>query len=191
MTRSLSWLLSLALASLLAACGFHLRGLDNSGAREFPFKTLYIDSSAGVGSILADRLKFEPGVKLVTTARDAEAILKIPGEQRNRDISTIDRAGQASEYRLMYRVTAQLFIHGEQIGKDIVLTQTRTMTYSDNEVLGKSQEEDLLWSDMQRNAAQLLMYRLSTGQIRKEAASAAAASAMKPPVRASNAVRKP
>lgn len=188
MTRLFSTLSMLLLLGLLAACGFHLRGLMDSTPLKFPFSRLYID--VGSGSRLAAPLllamKSYPNILVMDQAATADGVLRIISEKTNKDLSSIDRSGQASEYRLSYVVTAQIWINGRQVGPDIVLNQSRTMTYSDSAVLGKDQEETLLWDDMARNVAQLMVYRLSSTRLLREAASEAAA--VVPAARASDAV---
>lgn len=174
MTRSVSWAIAALLALVLGACGFQLRGLDASSQRMYPFSSIYVDSSLPVAAEVTTLLKMDSRVTLLPSANKAEAVLKILSENKVKEIETINRSGSANEYRLNYTLTARLLINGEQIGKDIVLRQFRSMTYSDNVILGKGQEEDLLWADMSRNAAQTLLYRLSSNQMVKEAASTAA-----------------
>ncbi|MBV8647600.1 LPS assembly lipoprotein LptE [Paludibacterium sp.] len=173
MTRLLTTLSALLLAMTLAACGFHLRGLDST-PRAFPFSRLYIDSTQPAAQQVAAALKAYPQLTILDSANGADAVLRITGEGRNKEVSDIDRSGQANEYRLNYSLTAQLWVNGAQAGRDIVLRQSRTMTYSDSVVLGKDQEETLLWNDMTRTAAQLLVFRLSSQRMIQDAASAAA-----------------
>jgi LPS-assembly lipoprotein len=179
MTRFLTWAISALLALLVTACGFHLHGYDQSQMRPFPFKTLYIEGSGGVAGYTSDWLSRDPRVKLVKSANGADAVLRVTGESQNKEISIIDRSGSTSEYRLNFVFTAQLRMNGEPVGKDIELRQSRTLTYSDSQILGKDQEEALLWADMQRAVVQVLVYRLSSDQMLKDAASAAAG--MAPP----------
>ncbi|WP_215779320.1 LPS assembly lipoprotein LptE [Paludibacterium sp. B53371] len=188
MTRLFSTLSMLFLLGLLAACGFHLRGLADGTQRQFPFSRLYIDVGAGsrLAAPLLLAMKSYPNIQVMDQAATADGVLRILSEKTNKDLSSIDRSGQASEYRLSYVVTAQVWINGRQIGPDIVLNQSRTMTYTDSAVLGKDQEETLLWGDMARNVAQLMVYRLSNTRLLREAASEAAAVA--PAARASDAV---
>lgn len=179
MIRHFSWLSVCALALLLTACGFHLRGLgDAASARQYPFRSIYIDSNLPVAVEISTRLKYEPSVQLLASATHADAVLRIVSENKSKDISSIDRSGTANEYRLSYSVTARLFMKGEQVGPDIVLRQARTMTYSDSAVLGKDQEEALIWTDMQRSVSQLILYRLSTTKVREAAAQVEASAAL-------------
>lgn len=181
MIRYVSWAITALLALTLAACGFHLTGLNPDTMRPYPFTSLYIDSTQPIAAEVAARLRLDPRVKLTTSANSADAVLRILAEKKTRDIQTIDRSGQANEYRFTYEVSAQLLMHGEPIGRNMVLKQFRTMTYADSAILGKDQEEALLWSDMLRNTAQLLLYRMSSNNMAREVASAAAAAAAPQP----------
>jgi LPS-assembly lipoprotein len=181
--------MTVLLALLLAACGFQLRGLEPSSAHPLPFTSIYIDSSSPIASEVKSRLALDSRIHLKTSAKDADAVLRIIGEEKLRDILTIDRSGQTNEYRFTYIVTAQLYLHGEPIGEPIVLRQFRTMTYNDNSILGKGQEEDLLWTDMRKDVAQLLLYRLSSDRMVQAAASAAAG--VTAPVRGPDAGSQP
>lgn len=179
MTRYFSWLTACALAVFLTACGFHLRGLgDTATAQQYPFRSIYIDSSLQIGNEIAARLKADPRVRVLTSAANADAVLRVLSENKSKDISLIGRDGLTKEYRLSYTVRAQLLMKGYQIGPNIVLRQSRTMTYSDSVVLGKDQEEALLWSDMSRQTSQVILYRLSSTQVRKAASEAEASAAL-------------
>jgi LPS-assembly lipoprotein len=194
MTRYVTWAITALLALFVSACGFHLHGYDQSQMRPLPFKTLYIDASSGsaTAGYITDWLSRDPRIKLVKSATAADAVLRITGESKTKEISIIDRSGSTSEYRLIYLFTAQLRVHGEQVGKDIELRQYRSLTYSDSAILGKDMEESLLWTDMQRSIVQVLVYRLSSDQVVKDVASAAAS--MVPPApkpKAQNAGSQP
>ncbi len=52
-------------------------------------------------------------------------------------------------------------IGGVPVEPDMNLTVRRYMNYSDSDVLGKEQEENLLWNDMRHDAAEQLVRRLS------------------------------
>jgi LPS-assembly lipoprotein len=192
MNRYVSWASSVLLALILAACGFQLSGLNPDAMRPYPFGSIYVDSTQPVAQQVIARLQLDKRVKLVNSADKADAVLRIVSENKIRDIQTIDRSGKTNEYRLNYVVIAQLRMHGEPVGKDIKLQQLRSMTYSDSAVLGKGMEEDLLWSDMSRTVAQNLLYRLTSDQMVKEAASVSAGVvAPASSAKASNAVSQP
>ena len=189
MIRFVFWSMTGLLALMLTACGFQLRGLGDT-ARPYPFTSLYIDSSLPVAAQVAAIVRLDPRVKLLTSAQHADAVLRIVSENKDKVILTIDRSGTADEYRLNYKVAAQLFMRGEQVGDVMVVKQFRDMTYSENQVLGKGQEENLLWADMLQGTAQQLLYRMSSDRM-NHAVAAANGSASAPATKAPNAVGQP
>jgi LPS-assembly lipoprotein len=174
MTRYVSWTITALLALVLAACGFQLRGLNPATQRPYPFTSVYVDSITPQAAEVSRLLSLDTRVKLMKSATGADAVLRLLGVSQTTDILTIDRSGQANEYRLNYTVTARLYLHGVPLGDDIVIKQFRTMTYSEADILGKGDEEQLLWTDMLQDTAQQLLFRLSSDQMIQAAASAAA-----------------
>lgn len=90
-------LLTLLAAAPLAACGFHLRG-----APEFSFRSLYVQSPPGLGvtrelqrTLLASGGKLQ---LLLDAAQkpQADAVLEILSEQRDRVIVGVNSSGQCA-----------------------------------------------------------------------------------------------
>jgi LPS-assembly lipoprotein len=190
MTRYVSWTLSVLLALLLAACGFQLRGMNPATMRPYPFTSVYVDSSVPLAKEISRLLKLDPNVTLLDKAKGADSVLRIISVDQTTDILTIDRSGQANEYRLTYIAKARLYFHGAPLGDDIVIKQFRSMTYSDSDILGKGSEEQLLWTDMMQDSAQQILFRLSSSQMINDAASAAAAT-VAPAAKVPNAGSQP
>ncbi len=160
MTRFLQMTLLAGLTVLLTACGFHLRGLGGP-LQPLPFSRLMLSmDKAQIDAPLRALLAVDPRVKLVSTAKEAEAVLTVLGEQNNKDILTINRGGSINVYQLTYKVTVQVILNGEEM-QDIVIPVRRELTYNDQDILGKEKEEALLWDDMHQEAARLLVYRLA------------------------------
>ncbi|GGY15948.1 LPS-assembly lipoprotein LptE [Paludibacterium paludis] len=161
MSRLLRMTLLAALAALLTACGFHLRGLD-APLKPLPFSRLFLASdNAQVTPPLKALLAVDPRVILVSTPKDAQAILSVVGEQNSKDILTINRGGSINRYQLTYRLTVRVLLDGEEAGPDIEIAVRRELSYNDQDILGKEKEEALLWDDMRQDAARLLLYRLA------------------------------
>jgi LPS-assembly lipoprotein len=143
----------------LSACGFQLRG-DNS----LPFSTLYI--GAGAGSQLQADMKRAVNQSSVThvtdKAADAEAQLQLTSEQKEKIIVALNSAGRVREFQLRYTVKYQLIDAAKKqwiAPSELVLS--RTVSYSEAQVLAKEQEETLLYRDMQQDAAQQILRRIS------------------------------
>lgn len=166
----------LCVACFLVACGFSLRGSNMGTLNTLPFSSVYVEGNGtAIAADITALFEQYPNLKIMPTAKGAEAMLRITNERKFKDVLTINRAGNVTEYLLMYSVVVQLYLNGEQVGPPIVLKQSRNMTYSDSDVLGKTQEENLLWTDMTQTVARTLLYRLSSNTVRQQAASAAAA----------------
>ena len=148
----------LAVAGLLAACGFHLRGEYN-----VPFASVFLSTTGA--SQVAVKLRREltnSPTKLMPTAKDAEAQLNISGEKRERIILSLSSAGRVREYQLKLRLLYQLVDNagGVPIPTSEIQLQ-RIMTYDDSQVIAKQQEEAMLYKDMEQDAASQILRRLT------------------------------
>jgi len=145
------------MATLLSACGFHLRG-----QAQLPFETLYIPGANPLAVELKRNVAAASKARLVDSPGEAQAVLGFTQELREKIILSFSAAGRVSEYQLRYRVGfrvtdakgAQVFLPTSEI------LLTRDMAYSDAQVLAKETEEALLYRDMQRDMVQQIMRRL-------------------------------
>lgn len=157
-SSALRSLVLLAVAGLLAACGFHLRGEYN-----VPFASVFLSTTGA--SQVAVKLRREltnSPTKLMPTAKDAEAQLNISGEKRERIILSLSSAGRVREYQLKLRLLYQLVDNagGVPIPTSEIQLQ-RIMTYDDSQVIAKQQEEAMLYKDMEQDAASQILRRLT------------------------------
>ena len=148
-----------AFCALLAACGFQLRG-----AWSLPYTSLYVAVSeySLVGVNLKRAIRASEGTRLADSAKDAQATFLPTGEARESEILSLSGSGRVREKRLKYRYGYRV-VDGK--GRDLVLPGTveltRDLSYADSDVLAKTQEEDLLWRDMENDLVQQLLRRLS------------------------------
>ncbi|MBL8396417.1 MAG: hypothetical protein JNK99_17015 [Candidatus Accumulibacter sp.] len=154
------WLI-LAL-TLLAACGFQLRG-----AYSFPFESLYLSVSdySVIGAQLKRYIRASDATRLAQTASDAQVTFLPGSEYRDRVILAVSGTGRISELRLRYLYQYRLT---DDKGRDVVppsqVELVRDLTYDDSNVLAKQQEETLLWRDMEIDLVQQLMRRLAAAR---------------------------
>lgn len=145
-------------AVLLAACGFQLRG-----AYTLPYQSLYIAvpdySVIGAGLKRAIR---NTSTRIAESAEDAQASFQPAGESRTSTILALSSAGRVRQKRLVYLYNYRVV---DRKGRDLVLPVSvelfRDITYADSDVLAKTQEEELLWQDMENDLVQQVMRRLS------------------------------
>ncbi|WP_018150642.1 LPS-assembly lipoprotein LptE [Leeia oryzae] len=139
-------------SALLTGCGFHLRGLQD--VAELPFQNLYVKPTGdfeldqGIRRVLESR----SGVTLSTDAKTAPYQLSGITEQHGKTLRSIDINGKAKEYLLNYAFSYQVQDASGQVIQDNTLTLSRTMSYSDNALLAKEQEEAQLYKDMRQDA---------------------------------------
>ena len=160
-------LLSLmALAPLVSACGFRLRGVP-----EFPFSSIYLQASTG--SVFARELQRNlatAGSKL-KVLRDparpdqAQVVWKLLGEARQRIIISKNAAGQVRDLQLRYRMTFSLTgSDGVEWIPPTELEQQRDLSYDETLALAKEQEAEVLYQTMQSDLVQQVMRRLSSAR---------------------------
>ena len=156
-----TWLGAAAAALLLSACGFHLRGVGGE-VRPLPFSSVWLATGATqLHPHLERQLRFRPDVQMVSQPQAAEAILTVTDERTAKDILTINRGGKVNEYELTYRVTVRITKNGVGYGEPITVMTRREFSYTDSQVLGKEQEEQLLFRDMREDAATQIVRRLA------------------------------
>ncbi len=153
-------------ALVLSGCGFKLRGPS-----ELAFKTMNL--VAGDSSALTQEFKRvlrANGIAVVPDAKQAEVQLTVLGEARQRNILSFTSAGRAREVQLRYILSFQLKdAKGQFMIVPSEIALQRDITYSDDQVLAKESEEQLLYRDMQSDVVQQLMRRLSVVKANKPA----------------------
>jgi LPS-assembly lipoprotein len=152
-----------AMLGLVSACGFR-----PAGQVTMPFERLYVPAGDYASFAAEFRRYLESGSKTELTDRpdQAQAILEILGERQERLILSLSEAGKVAEYLLRYRVSYRLVDHArrEIIPSTEILLQ-RDLTYQDTELLGKENEEALLYRDMKNDAMLQLARQLAAARV--------------------------
>ena len=144
--------------SMLAACGFQLRGQEN-----YAFKRLAI---VGAPPVVAARLTrmIEGGsdTVVVDSPTNADAVLTL-SEGRGQSVLTLSLAGSAEEYALQYSLGYTLTGHdGTLLIPPSSIALNRAMSYNTQYATAKATEADLLYTDMENDAVDQLTRRLAT-----------------------------
>jgi LPS-assembly lipoprotein len=152
----------LAAAAQLSACGFELRKAPN-----FPFKTLFSPLPEGslLGVELKRSLESNGTVRVITDSRQidqAEVILDVINERRERVVVSRNAAGLVREFQLRVRFRFKLRTpQGKELIPDSEILQQRDISFSESAVLAKESEEALLYREMQSDIVQQIMRRLA------------------------------
>lgn len=154
-------LLLLASLSLLAACGFQLRGSGQQAT--LPFQSVYL--GVGENSSLGTELKRYLRASDVAVVKDkagAEASVEVLTESRQKAILSLNTQGRVRENSLTYRVTFQVRNKaGALLLAPTEITLKRDISFNESQVIAKEKEEELLYRDMQSDLVQQILRRLA------------------------------
>jgi LPS-assembly lipoprotein len=145
--------------SLLAGCGFQLRG-----SYSLPYESLYLDMPdySEIGAGLKRAIRGSDSTRLAETPEDAQAKFIPIADAREKVILSLSGTGRVREIRLRYRYGYQIAdSKGRSLTAPNEIELTRDFNYDDSNVLAKEQEEVLLWRDMQNDMVQQIMRRLA------------------------------
>jgi len=144
------------LCANLAACGFQLRGQAT-----LPFARLYLPGASPLAVELRRNVIAGTHTKLSAGERDAQAVLGLTHESREKVILSFTPSGQVREFQLRYRVGFRLY---DPKGRNFIppneIQLTRDVSFNEGQVLAKESEEELLFRDMQRDMVQQIIRRL-------------------------------
>ena len=145
-------------AVFATGCGFQLRRVEG-----IPFASLYIDAPAG--SVVAQRIRSvlnaDKKTRLVASAGESDAVLKLTAETRTKTILSLSGGGQVTEYQLALRLSYSVNSKaGRVLATPENIELNRTLTYDASKVLAKGAEEQLLYRDMEDDAALRILRRM-------------------------------
>ena len=158
------WLTLMASGTALgfAGCGFELRKAPN-----FAFKTLFspLAESSLLGVDLKRSLEANGKVRVITDVRQieqAEVILEVVSDRREKVVVSRNAAGQVREFQLRIRFTFKLrSAKGKELIPEAEILQQRDISFNESAVLAKEAEEGLLYREMQSDIVQQIMRRLA------------------------------
>ena len=147
----------LVLSAALVACGYQLRGLQNSNV-ELAVSSVYLtggEQDAALLVLLKQRLQ-QAGVAQVAADELADVSLNLDLISRSRRVLSVNSAAKVSEYELHYAVSYQItVIEGES--KQRSTSARRDITFDANQVLAKAEEQERLYADMRSDVANTIL----------------------------------
>jgi LPS-assembly lipoprotein len=148
---------TIALALFLAACGFQLRGESTTTG----LKSIHVPGG-GVAQEIRRSLAGSP-TKVLPTPTDAEAVLRLLSENREKTVQTVTSSGRVYEFQLTLAVRYELLVPGREVPA-IPATEAiarRLITYSEAAPIAKENEEQLLFRDMQIELADRILRQVT------------------------------
>jgi LPS-assembly lipoprotein len=151
----------LLLVSVLSGCGFQLRGSLELSDEISP---LYLRSNSSFE--LARELQLLLATNNVTqTDKPAKANyqLILVREKKSRRVLTVDGDGRAREYLLMYTIDYSINVK-DDVQQDVIesISLRRSLLFDTEAVLAVTNESEILYKNMQRDAARLILLKLQT-----------------------------
>ena len=156
-------LLASGLSLGVAGCGFALRKAPN-----FAFKSLFspFAESSLLGAELKRSLESGGNVRVISDVRQidqAEVILDVLQDQREKTVVAVNASGQVREFQLRIRFQFKLrSAKGQDLIPATEILQQRDISFNESAVLAKESEEGLLYREMQSDIVQQIMRRLAT-----------------------------
>ena len=154
--------LALAFILVLSACGFQLRG-----AYPLPFDKLYIalPETTELHAQLKRSIAAGSNVSIVGSQKEAQATLIVASDVAAKNILSLSATGRAREFELVRTFTFRL---GDAKNRDWLpqsqIVLRRSISFSDDLVLSKEAEENLLWRDIQNDLVQQILRRLAAAK---------------------------
>ena len=143
----------------LSACGYRLAGKADLDP---VFDNTFIGFQSGgreVARLVENQFKAN-GIKIVAQ-NEAEVIVDILYERRNREILTVDEQGRVREYELIMRVGVDAkTLDGKKLLPSQDIRLTRDFLFDIDEVLGNDREQGEIYQEMREDIARLIIYRL-------------------------------
>ena len=150
-----------AIATLaLAGCGFRLR--HSAG---LPFETLFTGfaPNSAVGAEFRRVVRSSSGTRIVDDRSQADAILVVLAEQREKEVIGFSTTGRPREYELRLRLIFRLDDpRGRSLLPTTSLVVRREISTGDIQLLSKQIEEEQIYREMRSDLVQQMVRRLST-----------------------------
>ena len=144
--------------AMLSACGFALKG----ASAPLPFSTVQLQAPSN-SLLVSDVIARLLSKKIALNTQPSAAVPRIAllDEAREKTVASTTTTGRVREYKLVQRVTLQVFSGtGQTWLEPVTLTQSRNFAYNDSQILAKELEELALYKDMQQELVLAVMRRL-------------------------------
>jgi LPS-assembly lipoprotein len=162
-TKKTHFLIAVILIGLLQACGFKLRGEVELSSDMSPIY-LQQNSVFELGREIKSLL-ISNKIDLVESEKSSKSQLLLINEAKERRVLSVDTDGRAREYLLSYNVTFSIKINSVESVTDEPAAEdhisiSRSLLFDSDAVLAVANESEILYKDMRRDAARLILLKL-------------------------------
>lgn len=153
--------LLLIILLLLSSCGFHLRGLAEIPDWLNNIAVVVDSGSRELEPLLDEQLK-SYHVNVFASKAKAQYWLVIENDSFQKQITNVSASTTPRQYLLLYTVTFSLTKNsGETLLSSNTVSVTRQFTLNNDRILGSDYEEMTFKREMEREASNLIISRLS------------------------------
>ena len=153
---------AMAIAPLLASCGFQLRGDPSAG-----LPSLNI-TEAMPSSVTPDlrRILEQGPTRIVADPKQAAVQLRMLGDTREKTVHTITGTGRVYEFQLRLAVRFEVLLPDRELPlvPPTELETRRLISYSETAPTAKEAEEALLYKDMQVELADRILRQITVAR---------------------------
>lgn len=153
------------LSLLLTGCGFHLQGEANLAP---PLHRLYLQAPDPYGYLVRNLKQYlkMSRVQLVASPSEAETQLIILKDDESQEFVTVSSTNQTRVYKLRLTVIFEITdTKGHILLDPQTLTEERMITMQSNQILGNSNEATLMYQQMRRVIAYIMMSRIASKDV--------------------------
>ena len=152
---------AVAPAAFVAGCGFELRRPP-----ELAFRTIRLTGfrpRSPIAAELVRQIGASTTTRVVEAANEAEVVLRVDEDARERSVVATTAAGQVREFELRARLKfTVLAASGRELLASAEIVQRRNLTYTETAALAKEEEEAFLFRAMQTDIVSQVLRRLAS-----------------------------
>ena len=154
-------ILAVLAVSLLAGCGFHLRGSTPLPAA---LAKPYLDAPDRYTPLFAAlNLQLRAaGVTLAASPAEASAVVRLHLDETGRDLLSVSAQNRPGEYEVYYRAEFSVTSGDKELLARQLVERTRDYGYDETAVLAKEHEEQSLRAALADEVAALILRRLTS-----------------------------
>ena len=154
--------LIIAISLLISSCGFHLRGMSEVPSWLAHVSIVSQKVNRDIAPLLTDLL-ISNHIQVDQEPRMANYWIILEEDSLKQNITSISSGTNARQYQLVYSLRFKLEnTQNPEASHAQTITVIRQLTVNSQRILGSSDEQNILESEMHLEAIQLLLTRLGT-----------------------------
>ena len=150
----------LACLALLAACGFHLKGVTRLPPA---FASTYLEAENRYTEFHRAMLEGLRGAgsRVVGAGEEAGATVEVLADDIGQRVLSVSATNTPTEYEVYYTVRYRVRIGSREVIPPKTLTQTRDYSFDETALLAKEQEQVIIRRALAHDIAALVLRRLA------------------------------